>query len=343
MAQDSPQAEARRAGRVFFELLRKTSRPSGNCSGAGSHYLCWGVRLFCGMCVAAARSQMTAFRRSFPDERDSCVLENEHRDGVRVGWACDLINACQAVSGAALDGDPTCLEELCDRMKRRVEAPESVAEAVFAGQSIALLLDRVGEILHRRFHERFEPSACQAPPAVLPHSVWPTPGTSLEHLLQAWCRDYGKWFHAHHSLPPALRAKELLQDRFAEPLTIRMLASAVGSNRSSLAEQFTAAFGIAPAEYLGRVRIRHGLRGLRASDASIDEVAKIVGYQSGAKFAARVQRSIGVTPAQARLLEEPQFEFLLQERVALHHPQPSVRFEIRSPDGRPSSRPRSGR
>jgi len=246
------------------------------------------------------------------------VLENQYHDGVRIDWACDLINTCQAVSGEALDGDPTCLKDLCDRMRRRVEAPESVAETVFAGQSVALLLDRIGEILHRRFHERFEPSACQAPPAVLPHSVWPNPRTSLEDLLRAWCGDYGEWFHAHHSLPPALRAKQLLQDRFAEPLTIQKLASAVGSNRSSLAERFTAAFGISTAEYLGRIRIRQGLRRLRASDASIDEVAKMVGYRSGAKFAARVQRSIGFTPAQARLLEEPQFELLLEEWVPLH-------------------------
>ncbi len=63
-------------------------------------------------------------------------------------------------------------------------------------------------------------------------------------------------------------------------------------------------------------------------------MAKTIGYQSGVKFAARVRRSVGLTVTQARLLDEAQLELLLEERVALHHPQPSVRLDIRSPDGR---------
>ena len=201
-------------------------------------------------------------------------------------------------------------------MRRRVGTPEGVAETLFAGQSLALLIDRMGEALHRRFHERFELSACQAPPASLPRSIWPNPPTSVAHLLERWCATYNHWCHTHHALPPELRAKQILHDRFAETITIQSLASAVGSNRSSLTERFAAAFGISPAEYLGRIRIQHGLRHLRASSASIDEVARTVGYQSGAKFAARVRRSIGITVTQARLLDESQLELLLEQRVA---------------------------
>jgi AraC-like DNA-binding protein len=246
------------------------------------------------------------------------VLEHERRDGVRVAWACDLINACQAVLGDARDGDPTCLEELCHQLRRRIEAPEGVAETIFAGHSVALLIDRVGEMLHQRFHERFEVPACQAPAASLPRSIWPNPRTSVAHLLERWCAGYSHWFHTHHTLPHALQAKQILQDRFAETITTRSLASAVGSNRSSLIERFSTAFGLSPAEYLGRIRIRQGLRRLRASSASIDDVARMIGYQSGAKFAARVRRSVGVTVTEARLLDEPQLELLLEQRVALH-------------------------
>ena len=43
---------------------------------------------------------------------------------------------------------------------------------------------------------------------------------SIDELLDEWNAGYAAWFDRHHTLPPALRAARLLEQRFAEPLTL---------------------------------------------------------------------------------------------------------------------------
>jgi AraC-like DNA-binding protein len=66
--------------------------------------------------------------------------------------------------------------------------------------------------------------------------------------------------------------------------------------------------------------MRQGLRRSRTSTETIDEVARKVGYQTDAKFSARVRRSTGLTPAQVRDLDDDDFEDLLAEQLALRAP-----------------------
>lgn len=248
------------------------------------------------------------------------VDDLERSDGVRIDWACDLINVCQAGLGDAFEGDPTCLASFGERLKRAAEAPMNQAEALYIGPWMVLLLERAGDTLHRRFHERFAPAQCRFAPASLYRHVWPNPESPLEQVVDAWRVRYSKWFNAHHALPPALRAKRLMHERFAESWTVPAIATAVGSNKTSLSEQFTNAFGLPVAEYLARVRMRQGLRRSRTSTETIDEVARKVGYQTDAKFSARVRRSTGLTPAQVRDLDDDDFEDLLAEQLALRAP-----------------------
>jgi AraC-like DNA-binding protein len=241
-------------------------------------------------------------------------------DGVVVidpDWACRVINACQAGLGYAVEGDPTCLEELCGLLEQRIGAPRNVAEMVFAGQSMIPLLDRLGDLLHRRFHDRFGGTSCRTAFAGLSSNPLPNPMSGITFLLKDWRARYSSWFHAHHPLPSSLRAKQVLHECYAEPITMQVLARMVGSNRTSLIEQFTAAFGVSPAEYLVRVRIREGLRHLRNAGVSTEEAARSSGYQSTVKFTARARRATGLTPRQLRQLGEREFDALLEDRVSL--------------------------
>jgi AraC-like DNA-binding protein len=115
----------------------------------------------------------------------------------------------------------------------------------------------------------------------------------------------------------SLRAKQLLHNRYAEPLPTQVLASAVGSNRTSLIEEFQGAFGISPAEYLVRACMRESLRRLRKRGMTVEEAARRCGYQSVGRFRTRVRRATGLTPSQIRQLEECKFDALLEDRFSL--------------------------
>jgi AraC-like DNA-binding protein len=112
----------------------------------------------------------------------------------------------------------------------------------------------------------------------------------------------------------------MLQEQFASRLTISALAKAAGASRTPLIHQFTGAFGRSPSDYLARVRVREGMRRLRGSRDSVDEVARQVGYQSGSKFYARLRRYTGMIPSQVRSLCDVAFEQLIEARVSLRPP-----------------------
>jgi AraC-like DNA-binding protein len=201
-------------------------------------------------------------------------------------------------------------------LEERIAVPRNVTEKLFSSHSITLLLDRMGDSLHHRFHDRFG-GLCRAPLWVLTSNPWPNPRPDVTSLIQDWFCRYGTWFHTHHSLPTSLRAKQLLHNRYAEPLPTQVLASAVGSNRTSLIEEFQGAFGISPAEYLVRACMRESLRRLRKRGMTVEEAARRCGYQSVGRFRTRVRRATGLTPSQIRQLEECKFDALLEDRFSL--------------------------
>jgi AraC-like DNA-binding protein len=238
-------------------------------------------------------------------------------DGIRIEWACRVVNVCQAAFGDALDGDPTCLDTIVERLERSLPQPQNSAEALQLRQHLVILLFRIGNVLHDRFHIRFSPTPCASAPTTANEVLTLDPTASVSDLLRRWHGAYESWFMAHHRLPPALHAKRIIHDRFAEPLTTPALADHVGASRASLIQQFEAAFGLTPAEYLARFRIRQGLRLLRSTGGPVEQVANRVGYKSGNKFYARTRLYTGTTPAEARALSDADFDWMLDERLSL--------------------------
>ena len=100
--------------------------------------------------------------------------------------------------------------------------------------------------------------------------------------------------------PPArhlLRAKDLADARYAEPLAVDELASAAGLSRAHFSREFRRAFGESPYAYLMTRRIERAMALLRRGDLSVTDVCFTVGCSSLGTFSTRFTELVGVPPS----------------------------------------------
>jgi AraC-like DNA-binding protein len=101
--------------------------------------------------------------------------------------------------------------------------------------------------------------------------------------------------------PPAIRARELLDRRFANPAWgIANLATEMGLHRSTLLRLFRTAYELSPADYLQNLRIRRALTLLRESPLQIQEVAWRSGFADPNYFARAIRQRTGMSPKELR-------------------------------------------
>ncbi len=103
--------------------------------------------------------------------------------------------------------------------------------------------------------------------------------------------------------PPArhlLRAKDLADARYAEPLGVDDLAAAAGLSRAHFSRQFRRAFGESPHSYLLTRRLERAAALLRDTDRSVAEVCLDVGLTSVGSFTTSFKRTFGKTPTAYR-------------------------------------------
>ena len=74
-----------------------------------------------------------------------------------------------------------------------------------------------------------------------------------------------------------LRAKDLADARYAEPITVDDLAAAAGLSRAHFSRMFTRTFGESPRSYLQTRRLERAAALLRYTDRSVADVAVMVG------------------------------------------------------------------
>jgi AraC-like DNA-binding protein len=102
------------------------------------------------------------------------------------------------------------------------------------------------------------------------------------------------------SEPDAVRrARELIDDRYDENLTLSELASASGLSPYRLCHSFSRSVGFAPHEYLTCRRIERAKMLLRSGLPPAD-VAVVVGFCDQSHLTRHFRRRVGVTPAQYR-------------------------------------------
>jgi AraC-like DNA-binding protein len=108
--------------------------------------------------------------------------------------------------------------------------------------------------------------------------------------------------------PPArhlLRAKDLADARYAEPLDVDDLARAAGLSRAHFSREFRRTFGESPHAYLLTRRLERAAAMLRTTDHSVAEVCFSVGLQSVGSFTTSFTRTYGRSPTAYRAAFPP--------------------------------------
>lgn len=137
----------------------------------------------------------------------------------------------------------------------------------------------------------------------------PAQGVVLDRLLdmvliaalRAWFarNDAPAWYHAY-SDPLVGKALRLLQHNPAHGWTVASLADAVGVSRAALARRFTDLVGEPPMSFLTEWRLALAADLLQESDATIESIARQVGYGSAFALSTAFKRHFGVSPRDHR-------------------------------------------
>jgi AraC-like DNA-binding protein len=115
-------------------------------------------------------------------------------------------------------------------------------------------------------------------------------------------------------VPPArhlLRAKDLADARYAEPLAVNELAGAAGLSRAHFSREFRRAFGESPHAYLLTRRLERAAALLRTTDRSVADICLSVGLQSVGSFTTSFTRTYGVSPTAYRATFPPAAHYAL--------------------------------
>lgn len=97
-----------------------------------------------------------------------------------------------------------------------------------------------------------------------------------------------------------LKARNLADRRYAEPLTVADLAEAASLSRSHFSEQFRRAFGVSPHAYLLTRRLERAASLLRNTDYTVAYICVSVGLTSVGSFTTSFKRAFGLTPTAYR-------------------------------------------
>ena len=114
------------------------------------------------------------------------------------------------------------------------------------------------------------------------------------------------------SLPTArhlLRAKDLADTRYAEPLDVAALARAAGLSTAHFSRAFRKAFGESPHAYLLTRRLERAAALLRNTDDSVADICVAVGLTSIGSFTTSFKRMFASTPAAYRASFPPAATF----------------------------------
>jgi AraC-like DNA-binding protein len=109
-------------------------------------------------------------------------------------------------------------------------------------------------------------------------------------------------------VPPArhlLRAKDLADARYFEPLEVDDLAKAAGLSKAHFSREFRRVFGESPYVYLLTRRLERAAALLQNTDHSVAEVCLEVGLQGVGSFTTSFKRMHGMTPTEYREAHPP--------------------------------------
>jgi transcriptional regulator GlxA family with amidase domain len=104
-------------------------------------------------------------------------------------------------------------------------------------------------------------------------------------------------------VPPArhlLRAKDLADSRYFEPLGVDDMAHAAGLSKAHFSREFRRAFGESPHAYLLTRRLERAAVLLRTTDRSVADICLSVGLRGIGSFTSSFTRTYGRSPVAYR-------------------------------------------
>jgi AraC-like DNA-binding protein len=115
-------------------------------------------------------------------------------------------------------------------------------------------------------------------------------------------------------VPPArhlLRAKDLADARYFEPLDVDDMAHAAGLSRAHFSREFRRTFGESPHAYLLTRRLERAAALLRTTDRSVIDICLAVGLHSIGSFTTSFTRTFGKSPTAYRADFPPASQYAL--------------------------------
>jgi AraC-like DNA-binding protein len=109
-------------------------------------------------------------------------------------------------------------------------------------------------------------------------------------------------------VPPArhlLRARDLIDARYREPLDVPALARAAHLSPAHFSREFRRTFGETPHQYLLTRRLERAASLLRTTDRSVADICLTVGLTSVGSFTTSFGRVFGVSPTAYRAAHPP--------------------------------------
>jgi AraC-like DNA-binding protein len=102
-----------------------------------------------------------------------------------------------------------------------------------------------------------------------------------------------------------LRAKDLIDARYRDPLDVAALARAARLSPAHFSREFRRAFGETPHQYLLTRRLERAAALLRSTDHSVSDVCFRVGLRSVGSFTTSFGRAYGMSPTAYRTEHPP--------------------------------------
>jgi AraC-like DNA-binding protein len=102
-----------------------------------------------------------------------------------------------------------------------------------------------------------------------------------------------------------LRARDLVDACYAEPLGVTDLARTAGLSRAHFSREFGRAFGESPHAYLLTRRLERAAALLRATDRPVAAICFAVGLRSVGSFTTSFTRAYGIAPTAYRAAFPP--------------------------------------
>ena len=97
---------------------------------------------------------------------------------------------------------------------------------------------------------------------------------------------------------------EYLAEHLHENVSVPTLADKCGISEAYFRRLFHKRFGLSPVEYKEELRMERAYRYLRYSEATVREIAEVLGYDDPTYFIKRFKKKTGVTPLQFRKISK---------------------------------------